>query len=336
MRILVTGGAGYIGSHTALKLLRAGHEVYVIDSLCNSSKHALERVQKLANRSLQFYQCDVRSLCALKWVFDSFKPDATIHFAGLKSVSESVLHPAVYNEVNVEGTSNVLSAMDHAGCEKLVFSSSATVYGNPIYLPCDEDHPCDPVNPYGRTKLIGENLICEWANRKQDRHAVALRYFNPVGADESGMLGEDPKGVPNNLMPYIAQVAVGSRECLIVFGDDYETLDGTGVRDYIHVLDLAQAHVSSVEQLDKLSQFEVINIGTGAGYSVLQILMEFEKQSGKAIPWKVSARRKGDVPAIWADTTKAFNKLGFTAVRGAAEMCLDTWRWQKINPDGYI
>ena len=335
MKVLVTGGAGYIGSHTCLGLLRSGHEVSVLDSLYNGAEEALRRVQRLSNCILEFSQCDVRDADALDRIFDQFKPDAVIHFAGLKAVGESFAEPTRYYDVNVGGTATLLGAMERSGCTKIVFSSSATVYGDPQYLPCDEHHPLSPINPYGRTKLIGENLLQDWSNAKEGRSAVALRYFNPVGADASGLIGEDPNGIPNNLMPFISQVAVGRRECLKVFGNDYDTIDGTGVRDYIHVADLALAHVAAIEQIEQLTSFEAINIGTGEGLSVLQMVNEFEKQSGKAIAYQISARRPGDTPAVWADVTKAFNKIEFKATRGIIEMCQDTWRWQSKNPNGY-
>jgi UDP-glucose 4-epimerase len=335
MKILVTGGAGYIGSQTSLELLRSGHEVLVIDNLCNGNEKALSHVQRLSNRTLEFVHCDVREVRALDRVFDAFKPDAVIHFAGLKAVGESVDKPALYYDINVGGTATLLEAMERANCERIVFSSSATVYGEPQYLPCDENHPLNPINPYGRTKLMGENLIRDWSSAKQSRRAVAMRYFNPVGADASGLMGEDPNGVPNNLLPMIAQVAVGRRKCLQVFGDDYDTIDGTGVRDYIHVVDLAQAHIAAVEKMESLEPFEEMNIGTGEGISVLQMMQEFEKQSGKIIHYDVVQRRPGDAPEVWADPTKASNKIGFTASLGITEMCQDTWRWQRENPMGY-
>ena len=335
MKVLVTGGAGYIGSHTSLELLRSGHLITVVDSLYNGAEEALARVQRLSNRTLKFCQCDVRDADALDRIFDQFQPDAVIHFAGLKAVGESVVEPVRYYDVNVGGTATLLGAMERTGCAKIVFSSSATVYGDPQYLPCDEHHPLAPINPYGRTKLMGENLIQDWSNAKEGRRAVALRYFNPVGADASGLIGEDPKGIPNNLMPFISQVAVGRRELLQVFGNDYDTIDGTGVRDYIHVVDLALAHVAAVEKIDQLTPFEAINIGTGEGFSVLQMINEFEKQSGKAVTYQIDQRRLGDAPAVWADVTKAFNKIEFKATRGIIEMCQDTWRWQSKNPTGY-
>ena len=335
MKVLVTGGAGYIGSHTCLELLRSGHEIWVVDSLCNAVKEALTRVQFLSNRTFEFSQFDVRDDEALDRIFDQFRPDAVIHFAGLKAVSESVAEPARYYDVNVGGTAKLLRAMERSDCNNIVFSSSATVYGEPQYLPCDEMHPLNPVNPYGRTKLIGENMLKDWANAKLGRHAAVLRYFNPVGADASGLIGEDPNGIPNNLMPYIAQVAVGRRECLQVFGDDYDTIDGTGVRDYIHVVDLAKAHISTVEMIDTFESFEVVNIGTGEGLSVLQMVQEFERQSGNTVAYQIGQRRPGDVPAVWADANKAISKISFKAKRGIVEMCQDTWRWQSANPTGY-
>ncbi|MBT6544638.1 MAG: UDP-glucose 4-epimerase GalE [Rhodobacteraceae bacterium] len=335
MRILVTGGAGYIGSHTCLELLRSGHEVCVVDSLYNGNVEALERVKRLSNRFLDFIECDVRDRAALDQSFERFQPEAVIHFAGLKAVGESVSEPARYYDVNVGGTAVLLSAMERAGCNNIVFSSSATVYGDPQYLPCDENHPLAPLNPYGRTKLMGENLLQDWSDAKQGRHAVALRYFNPIGADASGFIGEDPNGIPNNLMPFISQVAIGRREWLQVFGDDYETVDGTGVRDYIHVVDLALAHVAAVEQISSLAAFEAINIGTGEGLSVLQMVREFEKQSGKTVKFQIGPRRPGDAPSVWADASKAAEKIRFTAKRRVAEMCRDTWTWQSQNPNGY-
>lgn len=336
MKILVTGGAGYIGTHTCLELLRTGHDVHVLDNLYNGSLEALERIERLSNRRLGFSQCDVRDAQALDQAFASFKPQAVIHFAGLKAVAESVAEPERYYDVNVGGTAVLLAAMGRAGCKKIVFSSSATVYGQPQYLPCDENHPLNPINPYGRTKLVGENLLRDWSSVKLGRHAVALRYFNPVGADTSGQIGEDPCEIPSNLMPYISQVAVGRQKCLQVFGNDYETTDGTGVRDYIHVVDLALAHSLAVEKIGELEPFEVINIATGKGISVLEMVLEFEKQSGQAVSYKIGPRRQGDVSAIWANATKAQEKLGFKAKFGVEEMCRDTWRWQSTNTYGYL
>lgn len=335
MRILVSGGAGFIGSHTCLELLRSGHEVCVFDNLCNGSVEALKRVQRLSNRTLQFSKADVRDTDALTKIFERYKPDAVIHFAGLKSVSESVSRPAYYYDVNVGGTAVLLDTMDRTGCGKIVFSSSATVYGQPQYLPCDENHPLDPINPYGRTKLIGEKLLEDWSSASKSRDAVALRYFNPVGADASGLIGENPIGLPNNLMPILAQVAVGRRESVLVFGNDYETVDGTGVRDYVHVVDLARAHVATVERIGGFKPFEAFNIGTGSGLSVLQMIHEFERQSGKKVTYELAPRRQGDAAAVWADVSKANKILKFRAKFSASKMCIDTWRWQSTNPIGY-
>ena len=331
MKILVTGGAGYIGSHTCLELLREGHTVYVIDSLYNGSKDALNRVELLANRKLAFHQCDVRDANAVNKIFDQFKPNIVVHFAGLKDISESLIKPELYQEVNVKGISILLEAMKRSSCKRIVFSSSASVYGKPQYLPCDENHPTNPNNPYGLTKLSGENLLRDWSSAEPGRQVVALRYFNPVGAHPSGLIGENPNENPSNIMPSIAQVACGHRDYLQIFGDDYNTIDGTAVRDYIHVMDLAEAHVLAIEKINQLEAFEVINIGTGAGQSVLQIVKEFERQSGRDVAFYSIARRRGDVPAIWANSTKAFNKLGFSANRRLAEMCQDTWRWQSAK-----
>ena len=335
MRVLVTGGAGYIGSHTCLELIRAGHEVHVVDSLYNGHAEALERVRRLSNRELGFSECDVRDAKALDEVFAAFKAEAVVHFAGLKAVGESVAEPARYYDVNVGGTAVLLEAMERAGCHGIVFSSSATVYGEPQYLPYDEAHPTSPVNPYGRTKLAAEELLRDWSAANEGRHAVALRYFNPVGADASGEIGEDPRGVPNNLMPYVAQVAVGRRAALQVFGDDYDTRDGTGERDYIHVTDLAMAHVAAVERLNGLEPFEAINVGCGVGVSVMELVQEFRAVSGSDVPVEVVPRRAGDLPAFWADAVQAEEKLGWRASSTLHNMCLDTWRWQSQNPNGF-
>lgn len=335
MRVLVTGGAGYIGSHTCLELLRAGHEIHVVDSLYNGHAEALERVRRLSNGELGFSECDVRDGAALDGVFAAFKPEAVIHFAGLKAVGESVAEPARYYDVNVGGTAVLLGAMERAGCNGIVFSSSATVYGEPQYLPYDEAHPTRPVNPYGRTKLAAEELLRDWSEASAGRHAIALRYFNPVGADASGEIGEDPRGVPNNLMPYVAQVAIGRRATLKVFGDDYNTRDGTGERDYIHVTDLALAHVAAVERMDGLEPFEAINVGCGVGVSVMALVQEFRAVSGSDVPVEVAPRRAGDLPAFWADAGLADQKLGWRASSTLNNMCLDTWRWQSKNPSGF-
>ena len=336
MKVLVTGGAGYIGSHTCLELLRAGYDVQVVDNLDNGNIEALTRVKRLSNRDLAFTECDIRDVNLLDKVFAEFQPDAVIHFAGLKSVGDSSAQPALYYDVNVGGTAVLLGAMERAGCNNIVFSSSATVYGEPQYLPCDEDHPLSPINPYGRTKLMGESLLKDWAIAEPKiRHAVALRYFNPVGADPSGEIGEDPNDTPNNLMPFISQAALGRRDYLQVFGNDYDTVDGTGVRDYIHVVDLARAHVAALDYIQELGSFEAINIGTGNGISVLQMVFKFEQQSRKKVNYHIAPRRTGDAAEVWADVSKATRTLGFQAKFGVSEMCLDTWRWQSENPNGY-
>lgn len=332
----MTGGAGYIGSQTCLQLLRSGYEVQVVDNLNSGSVEALTRVKRLSNRNLAFTECDVRDANLLDEVFAHYRPDAVIHFAGLKAVGESSTQPALYYDVNVGGTATLLGAMERAGCDKIVFSSSATVYGEPKYLPCDEDHPINPINPYGRTKLMSENLLRDWSDAgSKRRHTVALRYFNPVGADPSGDIGEAPHDIPNNLMPFVAQVAVGRRECLQVFGNDYDTIDGTGVRDYIHVVDLARAHLAALCHIQELGPFEALNIGTGKGLSVLEMVREFEEQSGKKVKYKIMPRRPGDAAEVWADASKSKRMLNFQAELGIPEMCRDTWRWQSANPNGY-
>ena len=334
MRVLVTGGAGYIGSHTCVELLEAGNEVFVIDNLINGHETALERVRDITKCELQFKNIDIRDTNALDKIFKSFKPDAVIHFAGLKAVGESVADPLKYYDVNVGGSISLLAAMSKAGCDKIVFSSSATVYGKPQYLPYDEDHPTNPVNPYGRTKLIIENMISDWTNIDTKRKGTILRYFNPVGAHESGQIGEEPIGTPNNLMPYIAQVADGRREYLNIFGNDYETADGTGARDYIHVVDLALAHISALNQ-NKLNKFEILNVGAGKSTTVLELLKKFEETSGVTLKFKYSLRRDGDLAVFWADSSKAFEIMNWKTERNIKNICEDTWRWHKLNPTGY-
>ena len=334
MRVLVTGGAGYIGSHTCVELLEAGHEVYVIDNLCNGHEVALERVRSITNCELQFTNADIRNANALDEIFNTFKPDSVIHFAGLKAVGESVADPLNYYEVNVGGSVSLLTAMSKADCNNIIFSSSATVYGKPLYLPYDEEHPNNPVNPYGRSKLMIENIIHDWTKVDPKRNGTILRYFNPVGAHESGQIGEEPIGVPNNLMPYIAQVADGRREHLNIFGNDYETIDGTGARDYIHVVDLALAHTITLNQ-NKLDRFEVLNIGAGKSTTVLELVSKFEEISGVPIKFKYLPRREGDLAAFWADSSKAFAIMSWKTERNIKNICEDTWRWHKNNPIGY-
>ncbi|MDA9313361.1 UDP-glucose 4-epimerase GalE [Amylibacter sp.] len=334
MKVLVTGGAGYIGSHTCVKLLEAGHEVFVIDNLCNGHEVALERVQDITNRDLQFTNADIRDAKALDKIFNDFKPEAVIHFAGLKAVGESVADPIKYYDVNVGGSVSLLRAMCKAECNNIVFSSSATVYGKPKYLPYDEEHPTSPVNPYGRTKLMIENIISDWTKVNLKRKGTVLRYFNPVGAHESGQIGEEPIGVPNNLMPYIAQVADGRREHLNIFGNDYETVDGTGARDYIHVVDLALAHSSALNK-NELNNFEILNIGGGKSTTVLELIKSFEDTSGVSIKFKYSPRRDGDLAAFWANSSKSFEKMSWKPEKNIKKICEDTWRWHKLNPTGY-
>jgi len=334
LRVLVTGGAGYIGSHTCVELLNAGHEVFVIDNLCNGHENALKRVRGITNCELQFMNADIRDTNLLDKIFDRFKPEAVIHFAGLKAVGESVSDPLMYYDVNLGGSVSLLTAMSKADCNNIVFSSSATVYGKPQYLPYDEKHPTNPVNPYGRTKLIIENIISDWTNVDSKRRGVILRYFNPVGAHESGQIGEEPIGVPNNLMPYIAQVADGRRDHLNIFGNDYDTSDGTGARDYIHVVDLALAHTNALNK-NKLDSFEVLNIGAGKSTTVFELLKTFEKTCGISIKFKYLPRRDGDLAAFWANSSKSFEKMRWKPERNINKICEDTWRWHKLNPRGY-
>ena len=334
MRVLVTGGAGYIGSHTCVELLEAGHEIFVVDNLSNGHEVALERVRGITNCELQYINADIRDSNALSKIFSTFKPEAVIHFAGLKAVGESVADPLLYYDVNVGGSISLLEAMSKAECNNIIFSSSATVYGVPKYLPYDEEHPTNPVNPYGRTKLIIENIINDWTKVDTKRRGTILRYFNPVGAHESGQIGEEPIGIPNNLMPFIAQVANGQREYLNIFGNDYETADGTGARDYIHVVDLALAHTSALNQ-NKLNNFEILNIGGGKGTTVFELLKKFEETSAVVIKYKYLPRRNGDLAAFWADSSKAFEKMDWKPERSIKKICEDTWRWHQQNLTGY-
>jgi UDP-glucose 4-epimerase len=334
MRVLVTGGAGYIGSHTCVELLEVGHEVFVIDDLSNGHEAALERVRDITNCELQFMNADIRDSNTLDKIFNNFKPDSVIHFAGLKAVGESVVDPVRYYDVNVGGSISLLTAMTKAKCSNIVFSSSATVYGKPQYLPYDEEHPTNPVSPYGRSKLIIENIINDWTKADTKRKGTILRYFNPVGAHESGQIGEEPIGIPNNLMPHIAQVADGRREYLNIFGNDYETEDGTGERDYIHVVDLALAHIGVLNQ-NKLNQFEILNVGAGKGTTVIELVSKFEEISGVPIKFKYLPRRDGDLAAFWADSTMAIEKMNWYPERNIKDICEDTWRWHKLNPKGY-
>ena len=334
MNILVTGGAGYIGSHTCVALLEAGHQVTVIDNLCNSNADVLTRVQALTGRSLRFVHGDIRSRDDLARAFAG-GIGAVIHFAALKAVGESCAQPLAYFDNNISGTIMLMQAMQAAGVERLVFSSSATVYGQPDHVPVKEDAPLRVTNPYGRTKLVMEDLIRDWCASRPELSAVLLRYFNPVGAHPSGQIGEDPRGIPNNLMPYIAQVASGQRERLHVFGNDYPTPDGTGIRDYLHVMDLADAHVKALDYATTHTGCEAFNLGTGQGYSVLELVRAFEHASGRKIPCTITQRRPGDVAEIWANPARAMQVLGWAAQYDLAAMCADTWRWQRDNPTGY-
>ncbi|MCS6786613.1 MAG: UDP-glucose 4-epimerase GalE [Thiobacillaceae bacterium] len=336
MRILVTGGAGYIGSHTCVELLAAGFEVIVIDNLSNSKEEALHRVERIAGRPLVFHRADIRDKAALRDLFGRYALDAVVHFAGLKAVGESVEQPLRYYDNNVAGTLVLCQVMQEAGVKRLVFSSSATVYGEPQSVPIREDFPVGAVtNPYGRSKYMIEEMLRDLARADPAWGIVLLRYFNPVGAHESGLIGEDPNDIPNNLMPYIAQVAVGRRPYLNVFGNDYPTPDGTGVRDYIHVVDLAQGHVAALHYLQDHTGATAINLGTGRGYSVLEMVRAFERASGRAIPYRIAPRRPGDIACCYADPSLAAKLLHWRAKRGVEAMCADTWRWQSMNPMGY-
>ncbi|MDC7706296.1 UDP-glucose 4-epimerase GalE [Vogesella indigofera] len=332
--ILITGGAGYIGSHTCLQLLTAGYELVVLDNLSNSKPEALRRVQKLAGRNLQFIEGDIRDATILDTIFSS-PIEAVIHFAGVKAVGESVAKPLKYYNNNVIGTLSLLAAMRRHSVRTIVFSSSATVYGDPASAPIREDFPLSATNPYGRSKLMAEDILRDLATSEPDWNIAILRYFNPVGAHESGLIGEDPNGMPNNLMPFISQVAIGQRSKLTVFGNDYPTPDGTGVRDYIHVVDLADGHLKALQALQTQGGLITINLGTGQGYSVLDMIKAFEAASGKSVPHEVAARRPGDIAACWANPTSAYDILGWRAQRGLQEICEDAWRWQNLNPAGY-
>jgi len=335
MIILVTGGSGYIGSHTCIELIQAGYEVVVVDNLSNSSFQSLKRVEKLMDRNIPFYKADVRDKMALKRVFERHLIDGVIHFAGLKAVGESVENPIEYYDNNVGGTFVLSEVMNEFNCKTFVFSSSATVYGDPHTVPIKENFPLSAVNPYGRSKLMIEDFLQDVFIADDSWHIALLRYFNPVGAHKSGLIGEHPNNVPNNLMPYISQVAVGKLEKLSVFGGDYDTPDGTGVRDYIHVVDLAKGHVKALQVLDKKPQILIVNLGTGNGYSVLDMIKAFERSSGNRIPYQVVDRRPGDIATCYADPAYALKKLNWKSELGLDEMCEDTWRWQSMNPNGY-
>lgn len=335
MKILVTGGAGYIGSHTSVQLLNAGYEIVIVDNLCNSSVEAINRIEMLSGKKPVFYEKDLCDAEAVEEIFSAHKIDAVIHFAGLKAVGESVSMPLTYYHNNLLSTLNLCNVMAKHGCKKIVFSSSATVYGKPASVPIREDFPLSCTNPYGRTKYMIEEILRDLYISDNEWDIALLRYFNPVGAHKSGMIGEDPKGIPNNLMPFISQVAIGKLEMLSVFGNDYDTPDGTGVRDYIHVEDLANGHLKALEKLQSHVGVVTYNLGTGQGYSVLDMVHAFEEASGQKVPYKICDRRPGDIAACYADPAKAKDELGFVATHTLKEMCEDTWRWQQQNPKGY-
>lgn len=334
--IFMTGGAGYIGTHTCIELLNAGFEVTVFDNFSNSQPEALTRVQRITGKKLSVINGDIRDFPALSAAMKNCGATAVIHLAGLKAVGESVAQPLAYYDNNVVGTVQLLEAMGDCGVKTMVFSSSATVYGDPQWLPIKEAHPLSATNPYGETKLVIENILRDVFRSDPSWHIGILRYFNPVGAHESGLIGEDPQGTPSNLMPFVAQVAVGRRDFLHVWGDDYDTPDGTGVRDYIHVVDLAIGHVKALQALTKQPQCVAVNLGTGAGYSVLDIVKAFEQVCGKNIPYKIAPRREGDVASCYAQANLALQLFNWRAERSLRTMCEDAWRWQKSNPSGYL
>lgn len=335
MKILVTGGAGYIGSHTCVELLNQGYEIVVLDNLMNSCKKSLDVVKELTGKDFPFYEIDMLDYNAMETVFKEQKIDAVIHFAGLKAVGESTQIPITYYHNNITGTLHLMQLMEKYDVQNIVFSSSATVYGTPKTVPITEDFPLSTTNPYGSTKLMIENILTDIQKANNKLSVTLLRYFNPIGAHKSGKIGEDPKGIPNNLLPYVAQVAVGKLEKVHVFGDDYATKDGTGVRDYIHVVDLALGHLKAIEKNTGRSGVHIYNLGTGNGYSVLEVIKSFSKACGKDIPYQIDPRRPGDIAECFADPKKAREELGWEAKRGIEEMCEDSWRWQSANPNGF-
>lgn len=333
--MLVTGGAGFIGSHTSIELMNAGHDVIILDNLYNSKSNSLDVIERVTGHRPAFYQADIRDEAALDVIFSDEAIDGVIHFAGLKAVGESSVIPLEYYDNNITGTLNLLKVMKKHDCKNIIFSSSATVYGNPHMVPIKEDFPLSVTNPYGRTKLMLEEILTDLYNSDNDWNIVLLRYFNPIGAHESGDMGEDPKGVPNNLLPYVTQVAVGKLEKVGVFGDDYDTTDGTGVRDYIHVVDLAKGHVAALKKLEPGSGLSTYNLGTGQGYSVLEVISAMSEVVGKPIPYQILERRAGDIATCYADATKAKEELGWEAEYDIRRMCEDAWRWQSKHPDGF-
>lgn len=335
MAILVTGGAGFIGSHAAVELLENGYDIVIVDNLSNSKIESIERVKELTGKDFPFYQTDLLNLDGLEEIFSRHPIEAVMHFAGLKAVGESVQMPLAYYHNNITGTLNLCAAMDKFDVKNLVFSSSATVYGNPDRVPIDESFPLSATNPYGRTKLMIEEILRDLQVSNPTWRIAILRYFNPIGAHESGRIGENPTGIPNNLMPYITQVAIGKREELQVFGNDYETKDGTGVRDYIHVVDLVKGHLKALEYLNSHEGVETFNLGTGTGYSVLDLVTNFKQATAREIPFKITDRRPGDIGVCYANPEKAKTLLGWTAEKNLKEMCEDSWKWQSENPNGF-
>lgn len=336
MSILVTGGAGFIGSHTCVELLEAGYEVVVVDNLYNASRKSMDRIEQITGKKPTFYEADILDREALNKIFEKEQIDSVIHFAGLKAVGESVAKPIEYYYNNIAGTLVLCDVMRKHNVKNIVFSSSATVYGDPAFIPITEECPKGKItNPYGQTKGMLEQVLEDIHVSDPEWNVILLRYFNPIGAHKSGLIGEDPKGIPNNLVPYVAQVAIGKLECLGVFGDDYDTPDGTGVRDYIHVVDLAKGHVAAIRKLEEKKGVLIYNLGTGKGYSVLDVVHAFEKACGKKIPYAVKPRRPGDIAICYADPAKAKAELGWKAENGIEEMCADSWKWQSMNPNGY-
>lgn len=336
MKILVTGGAGYIGSHTCVELLDAGYEVVVVDNLYNASVKSIGRIKEITGRDLTFYEADILDFDKMDEIFAKEQVDCVIHFAGLKAVGESVAKPLEYYKNNINGTLVLCEAMRKNGCKNIIFSSSATVYGDPAFIPITEECPKGtPTNPYGWTKHMIEQILTDFHTADSEWNVILLRYFNPIGAHKSGLIGEDPKGIPNNLLPYVAQVAIGKLPCLGVFGDDYDTPDGTGVRDYIHVVDLAVGHVKAINKIKENPGVKIYNLGTGNGYSVLDVVKAFSKACGHEVPYEIKPRRPGDISTCYADASLAKKELGWEAQYGIDEMCADSWRWQSMNPNGY-
>ena len=336
MKILVTGGAGYIGSHTCVELLNAGYDVVVVDNLYNASAKALDRVREITGKNLTFYEADILDAPKMDEIFKKEQVDCVIHFAGLKAVGESVVKPLEYYKNNINGTLVLCETMRKNGCKNIIFSSSATVYGNPAFIPITEECPKGtPTNPYGWTKWMIEQILTDLHTADPEWNVILLRYFNPIGAHKSGLMGEDPKGIPNNLLPYVAQVAIGKLKCLGVFGDDYDTPDGTGVRDYIHVVDLAAGHVKAINKIKENPGVKIYNLGTGKGYSVLDVVKAFSKACGHDVPYEIKPRRAGDISTCYSDASLAKKELGWEAKYDIDEMCEDSWRWQTMNPNGY-